>query len=276
MPVEKRRKKSLPPPSWRPKSPPTTNPSLRFTPAAWAKLLFWRDLGGTEVGGFGISAAADPLLIEDVRLVRQTCSVVTVKFDDASVADLFDEQVDLGRMPEQFSRVWIHTHPGQSPQPSHVDEQTFERVFGMFHWSVMFIVARGGETYARLQFRVGPGGTWEIPVTVDYTQPFPATDHDGWRRDYETLIETKPEWELDDDFVDDFPSAERPFDLNPWEDAYDEPFGLGSLRSAEWFGADGPFADGLGDRDRRRRDRSPSRPATHGLGGGEAATDRSG
>ncbi|MBN8625679.1 MAG: hypothetical protein J0M17_09330 [Planctomycetes bacterium] len=44
-----------------------------------------------------------------MRLVRQTCSAVTVKFDDIAVADFFDEQVDLGLAPERFSRVWIHT-----------------------------------------------------------------------------------------------------------------------------------------------------------------------
>ena len=30
------------------------SPTLRFSPYAWAKLLFLRDLGETEVGGFGI------------------------------------------------------------------------------------------------------------------------------------------------------------------------------------------------------------------------------
>ena len=39
-------------------------PTLRFSPTAWAKLLFLRDADDTEVGGFGISSANDPLLIE--------------------------------------------------------------------------------------------------------------------------------------------------------------------------------------------------------------------
>ena len=36
-------------------------PSLRFTPTAWAKLLFLRDYGETEVGAFGIAAIDDLL-----------------------------------------------------------------------------------------------------------------------------------------------------------------------------------------------------------------------
>ena len=38
-------------------------PSLRFSPYAWGKLLFLRDRGETEIGGFGLAAADDPLLI---------------------------------------------------------------------------------------------------------------------------------------------------------------------------------------------------------------------
>ena len=34
----------------------TATPVLRFSPTAWAKLLFLRDYGETEVGGFGIAA----------------------------------------------------------------------------------------------------------------------------------------------------------------------------------------------------------------------------
>jgi hypothetical protein len=234
-------------------------------------LLYWRDLGTTEIGGFGISAAADPLLIEDVRLVKQTCSAVTVKFDDASVADFFEEQVDQGLPPERFSRVWLHTHPGSCPQPSAVDEATFARVFGSFHWSVMFILASGGASYARLQFTVGPGGAWEIPVGLDYEQAFPATEHVTWRQDYDTLVAAEPEWNFDDDFYSRGAPADWPFDPHEWEDIYGGTFDLRSLRPAERLGADGTLTELLGDGDRRRLDRPASGPAADGARGAEAA-----
>jgi hypothetical protein len=88
---------------------------LRLTPYAWAKLLRLRDLGPTEVGGFGISAQDDLLLVEDVQLVGQTCTAMSVQFHDSSVADYFDRQVDQGLVPERFARLWIHTHPGDCP-----------------------------------------------------------------------------------------------------------------------------------------------------------------
>jgi hypothetical protein len=159
-------------------------PVLRFTPTAFAKLLCLRDAGDTEVGGFGISSPEDLLLIEDVRLVRQECTAVTVRFDDQSVADLFDDQVDQGRKPEEFARVWIHTHPGNSSVPSSTDEKTFARCFGQSDWAIMFILAQEGQTYCRLRFNVGPGGSLEIPVEVDYATAFPAADPEAWYEEY--------------------------------------------------------------------------------------------
>src|SRR3972149_6113504 len=80
-------------------------PALRFSPYAWAKLLYLRDRSDSEVGGFGITAQDDLLLVKDVRLVRQYSTPVSVRFDDAAVADFFDQQVDAGRQPAEFARV---------------------------------------------------------------------------------------------------------------------------------------------------------------------------
>ena len=165
---------------------------LRLTPYAWAKLQRLRDLGDTEVGGFGVSAADDLLLVEDVCLIQQQCSPVTVKFDDDAVADYFDRQVDQGLAPERFARIWIHTHPGSSPHPSSTDEETFARCFGSADWAVMFILARGGQTYARLRFNAGPSGSLILPVEIDYSQPFPASDWAAWDAEYAESVLPEP------------------------------------------------------------------------------------
>ncbi len=164
-------------------------PTLRFSPYAWSKLLFLRDLGETEVGGFGISSEADLFLIEDFRLIQQCSTWATVKFADEAVADFFDEQVDLGRQPERCGRLWIHTHPGDSAEPSGTDEDTFARAFGASHWAVMFILARGGETYARLRFGCGPGAELLVPVEIAWDVPFAGTDTEAWEREYEDCIQ---------------------------------------------------------------------------------------
>jgi hypothetical protein len=157
---------------------------LRFSPTAWAKLLFLRDAGNTEIGGFGISPAEDLLFVEDIALVTQTCTLVHVEFGDYAVADYFDRQVDAGRRPEQFARIWVHTHPGNSAEPSGTDELTFSRVFGRADWAVMFILARGGQSFARLRYNVGPGVDVKLPVDVDYARAFAASDQDGWQAEY--------------------------------------------------------------------------------------------
>ncbi len=164
------------------------HPTLRLTPYAWAKLLFLRDAGPTEIGGFGISSKDDLLLVNDVALVNQRCDWASVELEDAAVADYFDRQVDAGRTPEEFGRIWVHTHPGGSAEPSTTDEETFARVFGGCDWAVMFIVANGGSTYARLQFRAGPGGSLELPVEAAYDAPFPASAEATWDDEYRACV----------------------------------------------------------------------------------------
>ena len=185
---------------------------MRFSPTAWAKLLYFRDRQGTEIGGFGITRADDLLFVEEFVTVKQDVSVASVAFDDNAVADFFDVQVDAGRKPEQFARAWLHTHPGDSPHPSGTDEETFARVFGSCEWALMFILARNGKSYARLRFNTGPGGQVAIPVDVDFSPPFPASDHQAWEAEYKAHIkaESWPEMKVFGSDLDEEP------DLSDW------------------------------------------------------------
>ncbi|WP_339612800.1 hypothetical protein [uncultured Rubinisphaera sp.] len=161
---------------------------LRFSPYAWAKLLFLRDAGPTEVGGFGITEQDDLLCVNDMVIVEQHCTEITVEFADTSVADFFEDQVELGRRPEQFARIWIHTHPGDSPQPSPVDVKTFERVFGNCDWAVMFIIAQGGRAYADLYWRHGGPAHLRMQIELDFKYPFPAADRQAWSEEYDSCV----------------------------------------------------------------------------------------
>lgn len=179
-------------------------PKLRFTPSAWAKLLYLRDYGDTEVGGFGI-CPSHPLLVEDVKLVKQNCTFSFVSFDDESVADFFEYQVAEGLTPEQFARVWIHTHPGSSAEPSHTDEATFERVFGKANWAVMAILACSGESYARLRLNGGLEQGMLLETEVDFTEPFNAAQFDDWEDEYydnvveqDSFLSEPWDWTADD------------------------------------------------------------------------------
>lgn len=206
---------------------------LRFSPTAWSKLLFMRDIGNTEVGGFAITRPDDLLYVKDFFLPKQTCSYATVVFDDVSIADYTDQMIDEGLMPEQFLRIWIHTHPNISASPSRTDEKTFSRVFGKCEWAVMMIIAQDGEIYCKLRVTGGPlPGDFDIPVGVDFdSYDFPASNLEGWLNEYNGKVEEKsfthsigPEWYrskynripgwdgLADDF-DDFPGRPSVVDV---------------------------------------------------------------
>jgi len=167
--------------------------ALRFSPTAWAKLLYFRDKSDNEVGGFGITEPDDLLCVREFVTVKQQVTVVSVKFDDEAVANFFEDQVDLGRKPEQFARIWLHSHPGSSPEPSIIDEETFERVFGNCQWAVLFVVAQDNKTYAKLSFNVGPGGQVLIPTAIDYGTDFGPSDHELWDTEYAANIKAA-EW----------------------------------------------------------------------------------
>ncbi|MFC1792878.1 hypothetical protein ACFL3Q_04755 [Planctomycetota bacterium] len=175
-------------PSWRVERENKERLALRFSPTAWAKLLYFRDKSDNEVGGFAITDPDDLLFVREFITVKQEVTCVSVKFNDEAVADLFDTQVDLGRKPEQFGRIWLHSHPGDSPEPSVIDEETFERVFGNCQWAMLFVVAQDNKTYAKLRFNVGPGGQVLIPTEVDYSQDFGSSDHELWDTEYAANI----------------------------------------------------------------------------------------
>lgn len=120
--------------------------------------------------------------------MKQEVTAVSIKFDDEAVGTFFNEQVDLGRKPEQFARIWAHSHPSDMTEPSSTDEETFKRVFGSCNWAVMFILAEDNKSYARLNFNVGPGGTILIPLRVDYKFDFGPSDHDQWDAEYHANI----------------------------------------------------------------------------------------
>jgi hypothetical protein len=91
----------------------------------------------------------------------------------------------------------------------------------------MFIVASGGQAYARLRLGFGPGGEFVLPVEVDFGRPFPAAAHAAWEEEYLQNVTAEPELARTSGLV-------RPFDDPPpwtqndgarsidhWMDPYD-------------------------------------------------------
>jgi hypothetical protein len=53
----------------------------------------------------------------------------------------------------------------------------------------MFILSATGECYARLSYHVGPQMAVEIPVAVNLSRPFTASDHGAWQKEYEEAVD---------------------------------------------------------------------------------------
>ncbi len=58
----------------------------------------------------------------------------------------------------------------------------------------MFILARGGEAFARLQVNCGPHLAVELNVEVDFTQPFPAANAGGWTEEHKRCVTQDLNW----------------------------------------------------------------------------------
>ena len=158
---------------------------LRFSPGAWAKLLYMLHAGHTEVAGFAVSDPDDLMLIVDFQTVKAECSAAYVEFDDDALADYSLSGVEQGMRPEQYFRIWIHTHPGSSPNPSSTDETTFRECLGPMDWAIMFIVDRSHNCYCRLRFNAGPGYSTEIGVCVDWSCHAPTGTVEEWEEEYQ-------------------------------------------------------------------------------------------
>jgi hypothetical protein len=163
---------------------------LRFTPYAWAKLVFMRDAGDTEVGGYGINETDDPLLINDFRLVKQDCSGVSVDLDQEDSLAFAEEMTDRGFSPWQYG-TWIHTHPGDSPSPSQADEENFRDNFSIADCSIFFILAKCGQSYTRMRYNVSPGIDVDIKSMIDFRTPFRASDQESWKKEYSEKVNVK-------------------------------------------------------------------------------------
>ena len=120
-----------------------------------------------------------------MRSIKESCLNRMIFFGENSLRNAINE----------FLTHYHHerNHQGLGNRiPSATDEATFSRVFGGSNWAVMVILARSGDTYARLRFNTGPGGEILLPVSVDYDAAFEGSDHAVWEREYQANIHPEP------------------------------------------------------------------------------------
>lgn len=159
-----------------PPIPPPLNASrVVFTTVAWAKYKWLCKNAKGEVGAMLISSEHDPLLIEDLVVLSQWANSGHFEFDEDAIMKYVMECAEKNMPSWRFFRGWAHTHPGNSAKPSGQDEETFTETFAGSNWSLMVILAKQGDHYARIRIRTGQTDTEgmreifiekEIPIEI--------------------------------------------------------------------------------------------------------------
>jgi proteasome lid subunit RPN8/RPN11 len=142
---------------------------LLFSTYAWAKLHTMLHYDGNEIGGFAITHKEHPFFVLDILIPEQKVSIASVDFDDDDRAVCAAKMYKDGLAAEQFDRIWIHTHPGNSPRPSGLDNETFDKVFDRQTHCCMFIIAMDSSCSCKVKVNTDHVSmTDEIPVRVNW------------------------------------------------------------------------------------------------------------
>lgn len=172
-------------------------PTLIFSPKAWLKLLYMKNSANTEVSGFGISKVDNPLYVEDFVTIKQECTAATTDMDEEALDKYLEEMEEVRGLPiSSFYRIWIHTHPNMSPNPSGTDEENFSTMFKSCTWALMVIVGKDEEVYARLRLnRVDVVGKLEMELDAEVDWVSLYTDlHEEWTQELKRNV-TKNVWQ---------------------------------------------------------------------------------
>jgi len=166
--------------------------SLKFSAYAWAKLQYVLNLGNTEVGMFGLTDSEDPLTVLDLVMPPQEVTESSVEFSGDGVADYYEDCIELGLQPNQYARIWIHTHPMGVYKPSALDEKTFKEVFGKCDWAIMYILTKDQRDYCALQYNKIPSHRVELTGNrVDFSIPFCESRQEEWAEEYKKNVKEK-------------------------------------------------------------------------------------
>lgn len=166
---------------------------IRLSPLAASKISYYLTTASTEVGMLGVTDK-DSLLVRDVFVPRQRCSVLSTEFDMNDVSDYVTRMCEDGYEVSQVMRVWIHTHPGMSPNPSGVDYQTFEEAYGDSDFAVMCVVGDRRRSTSVLDINTKFGRIRSF-LKVSWPGSIPSLsldDRDALLRDRISKVEARP------------------------------------------------------------------------------------
>lgn len=156
---------------------------LIFSEEALEKLAWFRDNGAVEVGALCQTREDDPLYVEKLHFVKQESTAGSTEFDEDAQHNLVVDMDEAGVSPENYLRIWVHTHPGSSATPSSTDWETFDEVFGLMPWSIMAILSKSAANSMYCLFRAEDEAI-HIPVVIDT----PEVNREEWEAEYREAI----------------------------------------------------------------------------------------
>jgi len=159
--------------------------SLILSSDAYRKLVWFRDQKKTEVGAMAISKPEDPLFVTDFEFLPQECTSVKTDFDTDAQNEWMETKLIDGHNPDNFARIWAHTHPGASATPSGTDWDTFQEAMGEAAWGVMLILGTSNEFVCVFRCH---DQMLNIPVEVEQT-----TVPEDWFKELDNIKPPKPQ-----------------------------------------------------------------------------------
>ena len=172
---------------------PVAVPRLTLTAFAYQKLCYWEAMSRKEeVSCFGISTRKEePLRVSELFMPAQEVTANSTDPTEEGLADMFDILLGAGLEPNQFARIWIHTHPFKS-EPSTKDFATCREVFGECDWFIMLIKGNDGFT-CYMYSMTGVPVRNKLAVGIDYCNPgLPTKIVQGWTDTFQNnVVEAK-------------------------------------------------------------------------------------
>lgn len=176
-----------------------SNPTLTLTPFAWFQWHYFRDLVDTEIGGFALTETEDPLLVTRLCLVAQQCDYVTCELlgdEKGGTLDHLDHWTSAPHnlVAGQCTRIWWHTHPKMSANPSGTDEATFRELFSSAPWGIMMILSKTDDVYARLSVSTPTPHQLKLDVSVNWLIPPMVEPQEAinWQAQVKELVRPMP------------------------------------------------------------------------------------
>lgn len=151
-----------------------------------------------EVSAYGFARGdqsfQDLLYIEDLVILDQECSTAYTTMDADAILEYYDKLADRDIPLQRGTRVWFHTHPVMSAEPSSTDTDTFAESFDGPDWSVMAIISQTDDMSARLKITTPLAAIEEdINIKVDWSSysrdlKRMAMEMESWEEEIKTRV----------------------------------------------------------------------------------------